>query len=48
MFWINGEQSDLVSVSDRSFQYGDGCFTTMLVKQGQIQYWQYHLDRMEA
>lgn len=48
MFWINGEQSDLVSVSDRSFQYGDGCFTTMLVKQGRIQHWQYHLDRMEA
>ncbi|XAW88962.1 aminodeoxychorismate lyase [Vibrio sp. CDRSL-10 TSBA] len=48
MFWHNGELTDVVSVSDRSFQYGDGCFTTMLTRQGQIELWGYHVERMEA
>ena len=28
-------------------QYGDGCFTTMLVEQGQIRLWPYHLARLQ-
>ncbi len=48
MIWINGELNDLISAGDRSFQYGDGCFTTILTKQGAIQHWAYHIERMEA
>ncbi|MGV3002578.1 aminodeoxychorismate lyase [Vibrio sp.] len=35
MFFVNGKQQQSVSITDRSFQYGDGCFTTILVKYGQ-------------
>ncbi|MFA0401679.1 aminodeoxychorismate lyase, partial [Vibrio splendidus] len=30
MFWVDGESQQTVDILDRSFQYGDGCFTTML------------------
>lgn len=36
-----------VSPLDRSFNYGDGFFTTMLVKSGQIQLWPLHLARLQ-
>ncbi len=45
---INGVFADHISASDRSFQYGDGCFTTMLTRHGRIQQWQYHQERMQA
>ncbi|WP_165311857.1 aminodeoxychorismate lyase [Vibrio ziniensis] len=48
MVWVNGELSELIAVSDRSFQYGDGCFTTMLTKHGEIQHWPHHIERMNA
>ncbi|MGC9421659.1 aminodeoxychorismate lyase [Vibrio sp.] len=48
MYWHNGKLGDSVSIWDRSFQYGDGCFTTMLTKYGSIQYWDYHRERMDA
>ncbi|MFV0449665.1 MAG: aminodeoxychorismate lyase [Vibrio sp.] len=48
MIWINGEPKDFVSVGDRSFQYGDGCFTTILTKHSEIEHWPYHIERMEA
>lgn len=48
MFLVNGSPSDFISLTDRSFQYGDGCFTTMLTRNGTIQYWSYHRDRMNA
>lgn len=48
MFWHNGEPRDTVAIADRSFQYGDGCFTTILTKQGEIQHWPYHMERMDA
>lgn len=47
MIWINGELHDQVSVSDRSFQYGDGCFSTLLIRQGEIVHWAYHQQRIE-
>ncbi|OEE80046.1 aminodeoxychorismate lyase [Vibrio genomosp. F6] len=46
MYWVNGQPSDSISLSDRSFQYGDGCFTTMLTLNGEIQYWPKHIQRM--
>ncbi|MDF2155955.1 aminodeoxychorismate lyase [Vibrio sp. CAU 1672] len=48
MFWVNGRSQTHISLGDRSFQYGDGCFTTILTKQGQLVYWQEHIERMEA
>ncbi|MCL9774310.1 aminodeoxychorismate lyase [Vibrio methylphosphonaticus] len=48
MFWRDGEIIEKVSVSDRSFQYGDGCFTTILTKHGNISLWQQHVARMNT
>lgn len=48
MFWVNGELSQSISPADRSFQYGDGCFTTMQVCNGEIQFWPLHIERMES
>lgn len=48
MYWLNGQLAETISLSDRSFQYGDGCFTTMLVKKGSVQYWDMHKERMQS
>jgi 4-amino-4-deoxychorismate lyase len=48
MFWVNGQPQESISLADRSFQYGDGCFTTMLTLAGEIEHWQYHKERMQA
>ncbi len=48
MFWVNGIPQTHVSLGDRSFQYGDGCFTTILTKHGELVYWPEHVARMEA
>ena len=34
-------------IADRSFNYGDGVFTTMLVRGGQLQLWPLHLSRLQ-
>lgn len=48
MIGQNGFNEPLITASDRSFQYGDGCFSTLLIKHGKIQLWDYHQERMEA
>ncbi|NOH70952.1 aminodeoxychorismate lyase [Vibrio pectenicida] len=48
MYWVNGQATDMISLRDRSFQYGDGCFTTMLVKDSQVQHWDKHKARMQS
>ncbi len=45
IYLLNG---DNVPVSDRSFQYGDGCFTTMQIHQGRVMHWSLHVARMQA
>lgn len=47
VFQKNGRLIDkeVVSIEDRAFVYGDGCFTTARWEQGNIQLWQRHLDR---
>ncbi|MFA0113674.1 aminodeoxychorismate lyase [Vibrio sp. 10N.261.46.E11] len=47
MFWVDGESQQTVDILDRSFQYGDGCFTTMLVQGGQIQHFHDHQCRVD-
>ena len=34
-------------IADRSFNYGDGIFTTIKVSQGQLQLWPLHLQRLQ-
>ncbi|PFG55819.1 4-amino-4-deoxychorismate lyase [Vibrio sp. ES.051] len=48
MFWVNGVPQTHVSLGDRSFQYGDGCFTTILTKYGKLAYWPEHIERMDS
>ncbi|AUI86468.1 aminodeoxychorismate lyase [Vibrio azureus] len=48
MFLVNGMPHNHVPIGDRSFQYGDGCFTTILTKQGKLVFWSEHIARLEA
>lgn len=43
----NGIRQQTVSVNDRAFLYGDGCFTTMCVDGGHIQLWERHCLRIQ-
>ncbi|MFA0542736.1 aminodeoxychorismate lyase [Vibrio sp. 10N.222.52.B7] len=47
MFWVDGESQQTIDILDRSFQYGDGCFTTMLVSDGEIQHLHDHQHRVD-
>jgi len=38
---------DTVPVSDRAFNYGDGCFTTILFLNGHLQLLDHHLNRLK-
>lgn len=42
----NNVKVSSVSINDRAFQYGDGCFTTARVVKNQIELWQRHLKRL--
>lgn len=44
---INGTQGDQLSSLDRGLLYGDGVFETIAVKQGKLQHWEDHLERLE-
>ncbi|WP_227718525.1 aminotransferase class IV [Proteus mirabilis] len=39
MYWVNGQQQQSINVSDRAVQFGDGCFTTLAVEQGNLFYY---------
>ncbi|MCF7503484.1 aminodeoxychorismate lyase [Vibrio sp. L3-7] len=47
MFWVDGESQQTIDILDRSFQYGDGCFTTMLVRDSQIPHFDDHQHRVD-
>ena len=40
------EEKASISVFDRGFLYGDGCFETLRVYQGKPAFWQKHLNRL--
>ncbi|ORT50333.1 4-amino-4-deoxychorismate lyase [Vibrio sp. qd031] len=46
--WINGVKQEHVPALDRSFQYGDGCFTTIQTQFGELRHWELHVERMQA
>lgn len=43
----NGKIENAIALQDRAFHYGDGCFTTAKVENGQIQLWHRHLQRLK-
>ncbi|SET48994.1 aminodeoxychorismate lyase [Thalassotalea agarivorans] len=43
---VNGQQQDVIKVSDRGLAFGDGLFTTAKIVDGKIQLLRYHLDRL--
>jgi len=43
---IQGKATDHVSISDRGFQYGDGLFETIAIRDGEPRLWQLHMDRL--
>ena len=45
---INGEEKTTINVSDRGLQYGDGLFETMAVKNGKINLWEDHWQRLKS
>lgn len=40
-------EQNVVSIEDRAFLYGDGCFSTARIRDGKILLWQRHLQRLE-
>ncbi|MFQ2151567.1 aminodeoxychorismate lyase [Aeromonas sanarellii] len=44
---INGIATESLSARDRGLAYGDGHFTTMLVKAGEVVWWPAHLARLQ-
>jgi 4-amino-4-deoxychorismate lyase len=45
---VNGQHTTQMNIADRATQYGDGCFTTMAVYQGEIEHWPAHLTRLQS
>jgi 4-amino-4-deoxychorismate lyase len=48
MILINGESKEHIEISDRGFQYGDGLFETIEVRDGQAVFLERHLQRLNA
>src|SRR5690606_25553906 len=44
---IIAENETVVSVDNRSFRYGDGLFETMLWKDGDIRFLNFHVERLQ-
>ncbi|KFX07872.1 4-amino-4-deoxychorismate lyase [Pectobacterium betavasculorum] len=47
MLWINGKLTEQLSALDRGIQYGDGCFTTARVCNGEIVWLERHIARLQ-
>ncbi|SEL06879.1 4-amino-4-deoxychorismate lyase [Colwellia chukchiensis] len=45
--YVNGIKTSRVSVFDRGLAYGDGCFTTALIINNQVQMLPQHLERLQ-
>lgn len=44
---INGQPSEVIDIQDRGLQYGDGLFETIRLHQGQPQFWNAHMHRLQ-
>lgn len=47
MFLINGEWTDNLPANDRAVQFGDGCFTTACISNGEVKFLDQHLIRLQ-
>ena len=47
MFLINGLEQDCLPASDRATQFGDGCFTTARILEGDVCLLDAHLRRLQ-
>jgi len=48
MIFINGESKEHIEISDRGFQYGDGLFETIEVRDGLAVFLRQHLERLNS
>ncbi len=48
VFLVGGEICSSLPVSDRAIHYGDGLFETIAVRDGRIEYWQRHMQRLAS
>jgi len=48
MILINGESREHIEISDRGFQYGDGLFETIEVRDGRAVFLERHLQRLNV
>ncbi len=44
---VNGWQQQHIEIADRAFQYGDGCFTTMAFRNGHLEFFDAHIERLK-
>lgn len=44
---VNGRQQQHITIADRAFQYGDGCFTTMAFRNSQLEFFDAHIARLK-
>lgn len=44
---VNGRQQQYIEIADRAFQYGDGCFTTMAFRNGGLEFFAAHIERLK-
>jgi 4-amino-4-deoxychorismate lyase len=44
---VNGSPSNVISIRDRGFLYGDGVFRTLRVTNGQAQHWLLHYQKLQ-
>lgn len=45
--WCNGKLSAQIACDDRSVLFGDSCFSTIAIRDGQAELWQRHRERLE-
>ena len=45
-WFCNNEPVEHVSISDRAFQYGDGLFETIAIREHKPRLWEYHVQRL--
>lgn len=48
MILVNGESKEHIDISDRGFQYGDGLFETIKVRDGVAVFLKRHLERLNS
>ncbi len=47
MILVNGVECSTLAVMDRAVQYGDGLFETVALREGKLELWEAHLQRLK-